>query len=148
MTITLSDELSKNLLELSPDATVVVDAQGSIIFANAQVARTFGYAPGELVGRPVELLLPERFRGGHVEHRARFAFQPRPRAMGEGLTLFGQHKAGHEFPVEISLSPVQSREGPLVVASVRDATMRRDMEQELLEANRAKSRLLAAASHD
>ena len=148
MTIKLSDELSKNLLELSPDATVVVDAQGTIIFANVQIARTFGYAPGELMGRPVELLLPQRFRGGHAEHRARFALQPKPRAMGEGLTLFGQHKNGHEFPVEISLSPVQSDEGPLVVAAVRDATVRRETEQSLNEANRAKSRLLAAASHD
>jgi PAS domain S-box-containing protein len=148
MTIKLSDELSKNLLELSPDATVVVDAQGSIIFANAQVARTFGYAPDELVGERVEVLLPERFRGGHTEHRARFGSQPRPRAMGEGLTLYGRHKDGHEFPVEISLSPVQSAEGPLVLAAVRDATVRRDTEQGLLEANRAKSRLLAAASHD
>jgi PAS domain S-box-containing protein len=148
MTIKLSDELSKNLLELGPDATVVVDGRGAIIFANAQVGRTFGYSPPELVGRPVEVLLPERFRGGHVEHRAGFARQPRPRAMGEGLNLFGRHKDGHEFPVEISLSPVQSDEGPLVVAAVRDATVRRDTEQGLIEANRAKSRLLAAASHD
>ena len=148
MTIKLSDELSKNLLELAPDATVVVDAQGTIVFANAQVARTFGYSPGELVGQPVELLLPERFHGAHVAHRARFASQPKPRSMGDGLTLFGRHKQGHEFPVEISLSPVQSREGPLVVAAVRDVTVRRDMEQGLIEANRAKSRLLAAASHD
>jgi PAS domain S-box-containing protein len=148
MAIKLSDELSKNLLELGPDATVVVDAKGTIVFANAQVARTFGYSPGEITGQSVEVLLPERFRGGHTEHRARFALQPRPRAMGEELTLFGQHKGGHEFPVEISLSPVQSAEGPLVVAAVRDATVRRDMEQGLIEANRAKSRLLAAASHD
>jgi PAS domain S-box-containing protein len=148
MTKKLSDELSKDLLELGPDATVVVDAQGSIIFANAQVARTFGYSPAELDGLPVELLLPERFRGTHAAHRARFAQQPKPRAMGEGLTLFGRHKDGHEFPVEISLSPVQSAEGPFVVAAVRDATIHRDTEQVLLEANRAKSRLLAAASHD
>ncbi len=148
MTIKLSDELSKNLLELGPDATVVVDARGAIVFANAQVARTFGYAPSELRGQPVEVLLPERFRSGHIEHRALFALQPRPRAMGEGLNLFGQHKDGHEFPVEISLSPVQSEDGPLVVAAVRDATVRRDTEQGLIEANRAKSRLLAAASHD
>jgi PAS domain S-box-containing protein len=148
MTIKLSDELSKNLLELGPDATVVVDARGTIIFANAQVLRTFGYSPSELLDRPVEVLLPERFRAGHSEHRARFALQPRPRAMGEGLMLFGQHKDGHEFPVEISLSPVQSDGGPLVVAAVRDATVRRDTEQGLIEANRAKSRLLAAASHD
>ena len=148
MTIKLSDELSKNLLELSPDATVVVDGGGAIIFANAQVAGTFGYSPSELTGRPVELLLPERFHGVHAEHRERFASQPRPRAMGEGLTLFGRHEDGHEFPVEVSLSPVQSAEGPLVVAAVRDATVRRDTEQGLIEANRAKSRLLAAASHD
>jgi PAS domain S-box-containing protein len=148
MTINLSDELSKNLLELGPDATVVVDSHGAIVFANAQVARTFGYSASELRGQPVEVLLPERFRGGHVERRASFALQPRPRAMGEGLNLFGQHKDGHEFPVEISLSPVQSAEGPLVVAAVRDATIRRDTEQGLIEANRAKSRLLAAASHD
>jgi PAS domain S-box-containing protein len=148
MTIKLSDELSKNLLELGPDATVVVDGRGTIIFANAQVARTFGYSPADLVGLPVERLLPERFRGGHAEHRARFALQPRPRAMGEGLNLFGQHKDGHEFPVEISLSPVQSDGGPLVVAAVRDATVRHHAQQELIEANRAKSRLLAAASHD
>jgi len=148
MTIKLSDELSKNLLELGPDATVVVDGRGTIVFVNAQVARTFGYSPGDLMGEPVEALLPERFRAGHGEHRARFALQPRPRAMGEGLTLFGRHKDGHEFPVEISLSPVQSDAGPLVVAAVRDATVRHDTEQGLLEANRAKSRLLAAASHD
>lgn len=144
----LSDELSKSVLELGPDATVVVDATGRIVFANAQVLRTFGYSPSELLDRPVEVLLPERFRPGHGEHRARFASQPRPRAMGEGLTLFGQHKDGHEFPVEISLSPVQSESGPLVVAAVRDATIRRDTERGLIEANRAKSRLLAAASHD
>ena len=148
MTIKLSDELSKNLLDLAPDATVVVDGRGMIVFANAQVARTFGYSPSELTGRPVELLLPERFRGGHAEHRERYALQPRPRAMGEGLTLFGRHKDSHEFPVEISLSPVQSNAGPLVVAAIRDATVRRDTEQGLIEANRAKSRLLAAASHD
>jgi protein-histidine pros-kinase len=98
MTVKLSDELSKNLLDLAPDATVVVDAKGSIIFANAQVARTFGYSPRELIGSSVELLLPERFRGGHAEHRARFALQPKPRAMGEGLNLFGQHRTAASFP--------------------------------------------------
>jgi PAS domain S-box-containing protein len=148
MMIKLAQGLSNNLLDFAPDATVVVDAGGTIIYANAQVARTFGYSANELVGRRVETLLPERFRSGHGEHRARFALQPKPRAMGEGLNLFGKHKDGHEFPVEISLSPVQSDEGPLVVAAVRDATVRRDTERGLIEANRAKSRLLAAASHD
>ena len=144
----LTAELARNVLELAPDATVVVDRDGMVVFANAQVERTFGYAPQELAGAPVDLLLPARFRPNHKEHRARFALQPKPRAMGEGLTLFGQHKAGHEFPVEISLSPVGTDDGVLVIAAVRDATVRRDTEQGLIEANRAKSRLLAAASHD
>lgn len=148
MTIKLSAELAQNVLELSPDATVVVDAEGIIVFVNAQVERTFGYSSSELAGQSVDVLLPARFQPTHADHRARFALQPKPRAMGEGLTLFGQHKAGHEFPVEISLSPVRTNEGLLVVAAVRDATVRRETEQSLIEANRAKSRLLAAASHD
>lgn len=148
MTMRLSGELAQNVLELAPDATVVVDGDGSIVFANAQVERTFGYTPQELSGQTVEVLLPERFRVTHRDHRARFALQPKPRAMGEGLTLYGRHKAGHEFPVEISLSPVRTEGAVLVVAAVRDATVRRDTEQSLIEANRAKSRLLAAASHD
>jgi len=144
----LSGDLAKTLLDLAPDATVVVDAEGTIVFANTQVERTFGYAPNELAGQPVETLLPSRFRAKHPEHRTRFATRPKPRPMGEGLQLFGQHKDGREFPVEISLSPVESAGGPLVVAAVRDATIRRDTERGLVEANRAKSRLLAAASHD
>lgn len=144
----LSAALAQNVLELAPDATVVVDEDGTIIFANAQVERTFGYPPQELVGELVEVLLPQRFHRNHREHRARFASQPKPRPMGDGLTLFGRHKTGREFPVEISLSPVRTGDGALVIAAVRDATVRRDTEQGLIEANRAKSRLLAAASHD
>jgi PAS domain S-box-containing protein len=148
MRIELSGELAKNLLELAPDATVVVDAEGKIVFANAQIERTFGYAASELEGESVELLLPRQLRAQHVTHRAQFAERPRPRRMGDGSILFGQHKDGHEFPVEISLSPVQSEGATLVVAAVRDATSRHDAERELVEANRAKSRLLAGASHD
>jgi PAS domain S-box-containing protein len=146
--MTLSGELAKTLLELSPDATVIVDAAGTIVFANAQIERTFGYAPNELIGAPVETLLPTRFRAAHLGHRERFAEQPKPRAMGDGMSLFGQHKSGREFPVEISLSPARSADGLLIVAAVRDATARHDAQRELIEANRAKSRLLAAASHD
>jgi PAS domain S-box-containing protein len=144
----LSGELARTLLELAPDATVVVDSRGTVVYANAQMERTFGYAPSELAGELVETLLPPRFRGSHAEYRARFVARPKSRPMGEGLTLYGQHKSGREFPIEISLSPVQSQGGLLVVAAIRDATVRRDTERELIEANRAKSRLLAAASHD
>jgi PAS domain S-box-containing protein len=148
MALELSGELAKNLLELAPDATVVVDDGGKIVFANAQIERTFGYGPSELEGRSVELLLPQQLRDRHVAHRGRFVERPKPRRMGDGSILFGRHKDGHDFPVEISLSPVQSDGGTLVVAAVRDATSRHDAERELVEANRAKSRLLAGASHD
>ena len=127
---------------------MIVDASGTIVFANAQVAEAFGYGPTELIGSRVETLLPERFRDTHPQHRARFSAQPKPRPMGAGLPLFGLHKNGSEFPVEISLSPFRSAEGLLVVAAMRDATVRQDKEERLMEANRAKSRFLAAASHD
>ena len=144
----LSGELARTLVELAPDATVVVDANGTIVFANAQVEQTFGYRAAELVGLSVETLLPDRFRAVHPKQRARFAAQPRPRPMGADLSLYGRHKAGHEFPVEISLSPVTTTMGLLVVGSVRDATVTRDRQRQLVEENRQKSHFLAGASHD
>ncbi|HET7133819.1 MAG TPA: PAS domain-containing sensor histidine kinase, partial [Gammaproteobacteria bacterium] len=144
----LSGQLAKTLLDLAPDATVVVNAAGRIVFANAQIERTFGYSPLELVGQPVETLLPQRFREAHPRHREQFAAKPRLRPMGAGLQLYGLHRDGREFPVEISLSPVDTGEGMLVVAAIRDATARQDKEDQLVEANRSKSRFLAAASHD
>jgi PAS domain S-box-containing protein len=144
----LSGELARTLLDLAPDPTVIVDARGTIVFANAQVEHAFGYGSAELVGARVETLLPERFRDGHPGHRERFASHAKSRPMGAGGTLYGRHKAGHEFPVEISLSPVTTDDGLLVVAAVRDATLRRDKEDQLVAENRQKSRFLAAASHD
>ncbi len=144
----LSGELARTLLDLAPDPTVIVDAQGTIVFVNAQVEHAFGYAAAELVGARVETLLPERFRDEHRGHRERFASHAKPRPMGAGGTLYGRRKDGHEFPVEISLSPVATDEGLLVVAAVRDATLRRDKEDQLVADNRQKSRFLAAASHD
>ncbi len=143
-----SGDLPKTLLELAPDATVVVEADGTIVFANARIEQTFGYVAAELTGVNVDTLLPPRLRAGHVAHRMQFNAAPRPRPMGRDLTLLGLHKNGTEFPVEISLSPVPSGAGTLIVAAIRDATARRETENRLIEANRAKSRLLAAASHD
>lgn len=144
----LSGELAKTLLELAPDPSVVVDDRGVIVFANNQTEQAFGYRPAELIGKPVEALMPERFRKIHPEHRARFSAEPHPRPMGAGLVLYGVHKSGREFPVEISLSPVKTSTGLFVVSAIRDATVHRDTERQLVEANRAKSQLLAAASHD
>jgi PAS domain S-box-containing protein len=144
----LSGELARNLLEAAPDATVIVGTDGQIEFANAQVVNTFGYEPQELLGQSVEALLPARFRQMHSGHRVRFFGNPKPRPMGAGLSLFGLHKDGREFPVEVSLSPVETEQGTLVVAAIRDATLQKDTENQLVEANRAKSRFLASASHD
>jgi protein-histidine pros-kinase len=117
------------LLESTPDATLIVNAMGRIVLANSQAARAFGYDPSELIGQPVEVLLPERFRASHVGHRSLFSQQPRTRTMGDGLELFGRRRDGYEFPVEISLSPLSTDEGVMVMSAVRDITDRKKAEQ-------------------
>jgi PAS domain S-box-containing protein len=134
---------------------VIIDASGLIVFANRQVSELFGYETHEIRGKRVEVLLPERFRHRHVTHRQNYSKQVRIRPMGVGLELFALRKDGTEFPVEISLSPMNTDGGPLAVAAIRDVTDRRAIELELKEArkaaesaNNAKSHFLATASHD
>lgn len=127
----------RDLLESSPDGILMVNATGRIVLANSQAETLFGYLPGELRGRPIETLLPEKLRNSHVGHRARYHVQPRVRTMGAGLELHGLRKDGTEFPVEISLSPLQTDEGAVVMSAVRDISARRKAEQkfkDLLEA--------------
>ena len=141
---------------------IIIDGSGAIRFVNRQVSHLFGYAHEEIVGRPVELLMPARFHTRHVGHREHYRDNVRVRPMGAGLELFGRRKDGTEFPVEISLSPIEHGQGTLVAAAIRDVTDRKRVEAELIRAreiaiqareaadraNRGKSRFLATASHD
>ena len=119
------------LLEAVPDAVVIVDHQGTIRTVNRQAEQLFGHPRGDLLGRPVEWLLPDRFRDTHEHHREVYAEHPRTRAMGSGLELFGRRGDGSEFPVEVSLSPMTLDETPLVISTIRDVTERKRAEQQL-----------------
>ena len=145
----------RNLIESVPDAIVIINATGRIVLANSQAEKLFDYASGDLVTQSIEILLPDRFRGGHVGHRTHYFAQPRTRSMGAGLELYGRRRDGAEFPVEISLSPLETDEGVLVMSAIRDITDRRQIERVLQEKNielqnaaQAKNRFLANMSHE
>ena len=124
------EAIFRGLLEFAPDAIVIV-GEGRIHLVNTQAEVMFGYERGELLGQPVEILLPERFKAVHAQHQGHYSAQPRTRSMGAGLDLAARRKDGSEIPVEISLSPLETSEGRLITSVIRDISERKKTQEEL-----------------
>jgi two-component system, NarL family, sensor histidine kinase DevS len=130
-----SSAVLRQALDAAPDGIAVIDSSGTILAVNRMFEQLFEYSHDELVGMSVDQLLPDTVRGSHAQHRAEYTAHPRTRAMGSGLDLLARRGSGTDFPVEISLSPLQTDDGMMVVAIVRDVTERRAVEAELRRAH-------------
>jgi PAS domain S-box-containing protein len=149
------ESIFQAMLDAAPDAMIGVNSDGIIVMANAQTEVVFGYEPDSLLGEPIEVLVPEDVRDLHPTHRSEYFREPRTRPMGAGLDLSGRRADGSEFPAEISLSSIQTEDGPVSLAAIRDITDRvaaeeetRDAREEADRANQAKSDFLSRVSHE
>ena len=128
-------ELFRQLFDVAPDPILIIDGTGTIVLANEETGRKFGYSAAELVGQKMEILVPERFRANHIHYRQGYCESPALRPMGTGRELYARKYDGTEFPVEISLSPLKSQSISLVIGIIRDITDRKITEKELQRAN-------------
>jgi protein-histidine pros-kinase len=143
-----SEAKFRSLLEGAPDAIVIVDQSGRIVIVNQQTEQLFGYTRDELLGHPVEILIPEHLRGKHSAYRDEYFADPRVRPMGLGLELAGRRKDGSQFPVGVALSPLRVGGQMLFSSAIRDITARKQLERQMLEASRLKGEFLANMSHE
>jgi PAS domain S-box-containing protein len=125
------EDISLRVFELNADAIVIIDAAGRIVRINQQAETLFGYTRAQLLGQPVERLLPSRFRRKHIQHRARYTSAPQARPMGTTLALVGRRRDGSEFPVAVSLSPIHVRDEILTISTIRDISVQRQLEHQL-----------------
>jgi PAS domain S-box-containing protein len=139
--INSADEKFRLAVEACPNGMVMTDAAGQIVLVNTETERLFGYRRDQLIGRSIEILLPERMRGAHLHHRAKFLLSAETRRMGANRDLFGRRHDGSEFPVEVALNPIRTRDGLLVLSAIIDISERKRME-------RMKDEFVSTVSHE